>query len=66
MIICDKFDLHISIDWKRFHLVFAVVESGFTCCKQVAAEKERESVSRARSMSAGMPTPSVSRKVKFN
>ena len=32
----------------------------FTCFIQVAAEKEKESVSRARSMSAGMPTPSVS------
>ena len=30
------------------------------CFGQIAAEKERESVSRARSISAGMPTPSVS------
>jgi len=30
------------------------------CFEQIAAEKEKESVSRARSISAGMPSASVS------
>ena len=34
--------------------------SMFAFLKQIAAEKEKESVSRARSMSSQMPTPSVS------
>ncbi|KAJ7386978.1 Syntaxin-12 [Desmophyllum pertusum] len=37
---------------------FSTVLNSFQKLQRVAAEKEKESVSRARSMSAGMPTPS--------